>query len=93
MPPEVGQFIPFLLMLAVFYFVLIRPQVQERNAHEQMLDKLVKGDRVATTGGMHGKVVSVAEHTVVVEIAKNTHVTLDKPSVVRKLGAQSGSIT
>lgn len=80
------QMIPFLAVLAVFYFVVIRPQIQERNAHEALVKGLVVGDRVVTQSGLHGKVSKVEEATVSLEIAKNTRVTLDKMSVVRKLG-------
>lgn len=82
-----GSFIPFVLMLMVFYFLIIRPQVKEKEAHDRLVAGLAKDDEVVTSSGLHGKVVAVADATLVLEIAKNTRVTLDKVAVVRKLAA------
>lgn len=76
-----------LAMIAVWYFLVIRPQDQEVKVRKDMLAALVKDDMVATAAGFHGKVVSVAAETIVLEIAKGVSVTLDKSAVVRKLAA------
>lgn len=78
--------IPLLLMFAVFYFLIMRPQIKESEAHDKLMAGLVKGDRVVTRAGVHGKIIRVEDDTVGIEIAKNTAVTLDKTAVVRKLG-------
>jgi preprotein translocase subunit YajC len=83
------SFVPLLAMFAVFYFLIIRPQIKESEAHDKLVAGLVKGDRVVTRSGLHGKVIRVEDDTVGIEIAKNTAVTLDKAAVVRKLGDDS----
>ena len=76
--------LPFIMMMiAVFYFVLIRPQQKERRAHESFVDSLQKGQRVVTRSGLHGRVDTVDENTVVLEIADKVRVTVDKVSVSR----------
>ena len=79
-----GGLFPILLMLAVFYFVLIRPQNKERKAHEAMISALQKGDKVVTKAGVHGRIDTVEATTVDLEIADKVRVTIDKVSVARK---------
>ena len=85
------QLVPFLGMFLVMYFLLIRPQLQERQSHEKLVQGLVKDDAVVTAGGVHGRVVEVTEQTIKLEIAKNVTITVDKGSVAFKL--PSGSST
>jgi len=79
-----GGLFPIIMMIAIFYFVLIRPQNKERKAHEGMVAALQKGDRVVTKSGVHGRIDSVGEQTVELEIADKVRVTIDKMSVARK---------
>jgi preprotein translocase subunit YajC len=76
--------LPFIfLMIGVFYFVLIRPQQKERKQHEAFVAALQKGQRVVTRSGLHGRIDTVSENTVDVEIADKVRVTVDKMSVAR----------
>ncbi len=79
------QFIPILLILGLMWFLLIRPQNQERAAHEALLASLSKDDQVVTQGGIFGKVVSVGTETVVLQIADRTRITLEKQFVARRI--------
>ena len=72
------------VILAIFYFLLIRPQQKEAKAHQALLAALQKGDLVVTSSGLHGKVFSVEDDEVVVEIADKVRVTIDKSAVKRK---------
>jgi preprotein translocase subunit YajC len=83
------QIVPFALMFGVMYFLIIRPQLKEKEAHDKLLASLVKDDRVVTSSGFHGTIVSVNQDDLTVQIAKNVLVTLDKSAVVRKLAADS----
>ena len=74
---------PFFLMIGVFYFILIRPQARKQKEHEQMLNELKKGDRVVTTGGLHGKIANVKEDIVVLTVADNLKVEVSKGAVSR----------
>ncbi|RMF60700.1 MAG: preprotein translocase subunit YajC [Calditrichaeota bacterium] len=51
------SFLPFLLIIAVFYFLIIRPQTKKQKEHQKLLQSLQKGDKVVTVGGIHGKIV------------------------------------
>ena len=82
-PSGVGSLPFIMMMIAVFYFVLIRPQQKERKAHESFVASLQKGQRVVTRSGLHGRVDTVDENTVVLEIADKVRVTVDKMSVSR----------
>ena len=63
-----------LLMFAVLYFVMIRPQQKRQKQHDQMLSELKKGDIVRTNGGMRGEVTAVDERDVTIEVADRTRV-------------------
>ena len=75
-------------IFAIFYFLLIRPQQKEAKAQQELLGALQKGDRVATASGLHGTVWEVRDLEVVLEIAERVRVTVDKPSVKRKVGPE-----
>ena len=75
------QMLPFVLMIVVFYFLLIRPQSQRQKKHDSLVKALQKGDKVITNSGIYGRVLAVEDHTVSVEIAKNTVVKIAKNQV------------
>lgn len=62
-----AQTVPFVLLIAVFYFVLIRPQRKKDKQIQQMRNNIIVGDEVITVGGIIGIVVSIKEDTVVIE--------------------------
>lgn len=80
-----SNIVPILLILVVFWLVLIKPQNDERAAHEALLASLSKDDHVVTSGGIHGWIVSVDAETVLVEIAKGTRIVLEKSNIVRRI--------
>lgn len=72
---------PYLLIFVVFYFLLIRPQQQARKRHMEMLQQLKKNDIVVTNGGLIGKVRSVADDEVRVELAPNVDVRVVRSAI------------
>jgi preprotein translocase subunit YajC len=70
--------IPLVLMFAIFYFLLIRPQQEKAKEHRALLDALKKGDQVVTAGGMHGKVTALDDQVVTLEIAPGVNVKINK---------------
>lgn len=68
------QLAPLVLIFVVFYFLLIRPQQQARKRHTEMVAALKKGDVVVTSGGLIGKVKSVADDEIRVELSPNVEV-------------------
>ena len=69
------------LMFAVFYFVMIRPQSKQVKEHRALLAGLKKGDDVLTQSGLYGKIYSIADKTVILEIANNVRVRVLKSSI------------
>ncbi|MFC5430038.1 preprotein translocase subunit YajC [Paraburkholderia denitrificans] len=75
------SFLPLILMFAVLYFIMIRPQMKRQKEHRNMLANMAKGDEVVTSGGIVGKVTKVGEAYVGVEVADGTEVTVQKSAV------------
>lgn len=75
------QFVPAILIFLIFYFLLIKPQKDKQKQHTQMLEKLSKNDQIVTIGGIHGTVSAVKEKTVVVRIADNIKIEIDREAV------------
>ncbi len=73
------------LMLAIFYFILIRPQSKERKRHQAMLKTLSKGDRVMTNGGIVGVVVHAEERELTVRTGESTRLVVDRGHISRKI--------
>lgn len=84
-PNAFMQFIPLILLVIVFYFLLIRPQMKRNKEHKQMIGALAKGDEVITSGGLAGKVVNLGEAYVTIEIADNVEVKVQKPAIASVL--------
>ena len=69
------------LMFAVLYFLMIRPQMKRAKEHKTMIDALQKGDEVVTTGGILGRVTRINENYVTLEIADQVEVQVQRPAV------------
>lgn len=80
-PGPLETFFPFVLMLVVMYFLIIRPQQRKAKDHAQLLNNLKPGDEVVTSGGIIGKVRSVAETFVTLEVSSNTTIKVLKSNV------------
>ena len=63
-PPGLVTFLPFLLIIAVFYLMLVRPNQRKQKQWQEMLSNLKPGDRITTTGGMRGTILSIKEDAV-----------------------------
>ncbi len=79
------SFLPLILIVVVFYFFMIRPQMKRQKETRQFREGLKKGDKVVTTGGIYGKIISVQETTINLEIAKDVHIKVDKNGIVRDM--------
>jgi preprotein translocase subunit YajC len=78
-----SMLVPYALIFAVFYFLVIRPQKNKQKEHEVMLSNLKKNDEIATTGGVHGTIVQTKELTFIVRIDDNVKIEIDKGAVGR----------
>ena len=72
-------------MIAIFYFLLIRPQQKKAKEHRNMVEALAKGDEIVSNGGLLGKITQVGEEYVTVELADNVTVRLQKQAVMTVL--------
>ena len=77
--------LPLLLMFAVLYFVMIRPQMKKQKEHRAMIDALAKGDEVVTAGGLLGKVSKIGDAFIGVELTAGVEVQLQRSAVVQVL--------
>lgn len=79
--PGLASFLPLIILFAVFYFLLIRPQLKQAKQHKTLVSALAKGDEIATNGGLLGKIKEVGDNFIVVEIAKDTDVKIQRAAV------------
>jgi preprotein translocase subunit YajC len=76
-----GALVPFIVLFAVFYFLLIRPQQKRVKEHKKVVDALAKGDEIQTESGIMGKVVDLSENVVKVEIADNVQIKIRRQAI------------
>lgn len=87
-----NNLVPLVVLFVIFYFLLIRPQQKRAKAHKSLLAALKSGDEVVTNGGVVGRIVSVDESFVTVEIAKDVVITVQKQGINQKLPKGSSKI-
>jgi len=75
----------FILVFGVFWFFMIRPQVKKQKQERKFREELKKGDKVITSGGLHGKVVEVAEKTVKIDVGSSIVLKFDKSGISAEL--------
>ena len=78
---QLMAFLPLILLFAVFYFLLIRPQQKRARTHKTFIENLKKGDRVVTSGGMYGTITGVTEDAVTIEVAEKVRVKVLKSAI------------
>jgi preprotein translocase subunit YajC len=76
-----AQMLPMLLIIVVFYFFMIRPQMKKAKESKQMRERLGKGDRIITIGGIHGKIIDVDDSTFVIEIESGQKLRIEKTAI------------
>ena len=92
---EISQFVnmfwPFLILIAVFYFFMYRPQKKQEGRRKEFLSSLKKGQHVITAGGLHGVLKAVREDAVLLEIAPKVQVKMER-SAVQRLAEKSAPL-
>ena len=84
-PDPMFQILMLVGFIAIFYFLLWRPQQKRAKEHRNLIDNLAKGDEVATSGGVMGRITKVADDVVTMEIADGVQVLVQKPAVAMLL--------
>jgi preprotein translocase subunit YajC len=72
---------PVILIFVIFYFLLLRPQKKAQDQHKKMINSLKKNDEVITSGGIHGTIVNVKDHTVILKVDDNVKVEIQKNAI------------
>ncbi|MCR5014800.1 MAG: preprotein translocase subunit YajC [Bacteroidales bacterium] len=85
-----SSLIMILLLIVIFWLFFIRPQSKKAKEQQRFRDELKKGDKVVTIGGFHGKVTEVKEHTVMVSLAPDTEVEIEKSALVQNASQVGG---
>ena len=76
-------FLPFILIIVIMYFLMIRPQVKKQKERQKMVDALEKGDKVITSGGIHGKITGMTDDgkTLILQIDEKVKINVDRSAV------------
>lgn len=82
-PPGWLSLVPMLLILVVFYFLMVAPMRKKQRELQAMIDKLQKGDRVVTSGGLHGEIAAVEGTVVLLKIADQVKVRVAKSAIAQ----------
>lgn len=84
-PSMLVTMFPFILMFVILYLLIIRPQQKKQKDHQRMVDELKKGDRVVTSGGVHGTITGIKEQEgiLVVQVAKEVQIEVSRGSISR----------
>ena len=85
----IGFFVPFIFIFIIMYFVMFRPQKKRQEQQQKLISTLKTGDRVVTNGGIHGLISNVKETTVIVKVADNVKIEMDKSAITTVLSTQS----
>ncbi len=76
-----GMLVPFVLIFAVFYFIVILPAKKQQKKKDALIAGLAKGDRIVTTGGIYGTVVTVEDDAFLIKVAENVKIRVTKSSI------------
>jgi len=78
-------FLPLILIIVVFYFFMIRPQMKKQKELATFRNSIAKGDKVVTTGGIYGKIVELKDNTVLLQVDDNVKIRVDKAAIVKDM--------
>ncbi|MGY4384762.1 preprotein translocase subunit YajC [Pedobacter sp. UYP24] len=73
--------VPMVLIMIVFYFFMIRPQMKKAKDHKKLVEDLKKGDKIVTTAGIHGRIVDMNDTTFLIEVEGGTKIRFDKTAI------------
>jgi preprotein translocase subunit YajC len=84
--------LPIVAMIAILWFLLIRPQQKEQQKHREMVKNLKKGDEVVTMGGLYGRIMSLDAEKVSLRVADNVKIDVERSKVVRVVTPHVGEV-
>ncbi|MFQ5604562.1 MAG: preprotein translocase subunit YajC [bacterium] len=85
--------LPMVLIFAIMYFLIFRPQAKKQKQHQALISSLKKGDKVITAGGIYGTIAGMKEkeNTLILEVDSNVKIKITRSSVAKVLGKENGS--
>jgi preprotein translocase subunit YajC len=89
-PNPIASFIPLILIFVIMYFLLFRPQMRRQKEQSKLVSALKTGDRVVTSSGIHGLISNVKETTVIVKVADNVKIEMEKSAVTNVVKSNEG---
>jgi preprotein translocase subunit YajC len=91
-PNPLAMFLPFILIIVIMYFLMIRPQAKKQKEHRAMIDSLAKGDKVLTSGGIIGTIAGIRDkdNILLVKISEGVKIELSRNSIAQVINKQSG---
>ena len=81
----IGFFVPFIFIFVIMYFIMFRPQKKRQQEQQRLIASLKTGDRVVTNAGIHGLIANVKETTVMLKVADNVKLEMEKSAVTNVL--------
>ena len=87
-PNPIASFVPIILIFVIMYFLLFRPQMRRQKEQAALVSALKTGDRVVTASGIHGLISNVKDRTVIVKIADNVKIEMEKTAVTSVVKAE-----
>lgn len=84
-----ANFVPFIFIFVIMYFVLFRPQMKRQKEQQRLVSSLKTGDHVVTNGGIHGLISNVKDTTVIVKVADNVKIEMEKSAITNVLKTES----
>jgi len=83
-----GGLFPVVLIINVFYFFMIRPQLKKQKEENKFKSELKRGDRIVTTGGIHGKIADLRESTVIIDVEGGNRLKIERTSISKDFSVQ-----
>lgn len=77
----IAAFMPLIFIFIIFYFLLIRPQQKRQKEHQKMLTDIKKGDKIITTGGIHGIIANLKDNVVTIKVSENVRLDISKGNI------------
>ena len=90
-PNPLASFVPIILIFVIMYFLLFRPQMKRQKEQARLVSALKTGDRVVTASGIHGLISNVKDRTVIVKIADNVKIEMEKSAITTVVNAEAAA--
>src|SRR3977135_1725953 len=85
----IGFFVPLIFIFIIMYFMMIRPQKKRQQEQQRLISALKTGDKVVTNAGIHGLIANVKETTVILKVADNVKIEVEKSAITNIVKAES----